>query len=135
MALGTDGYINNFFEVMRGTFLIHKAFNENPEIMPAETVFTMATENGGRALRNWKTGVLKAGYKADIITIEPSLPTPLNEHNIFDQIILYCNPANVKEVFVNGRLLKKEGRLLDFDEQAIRKEVQEQALRLWEEIR
>ncbi len=135
VALGTDGYINNFFEVMRGAFLIHKAFSENPEVMPAETVFTMATEFGGRALRKWKTGVLKAGYKADIITIEPALPTPLNADNIYDQLILYCNPVNVKEVFVNGRLLKKGGRLPDFDEQAVRKDVQEQALRLWEDIR
>jgi cytosine/adenosine deaminase-related metal-dependent hydrolase len=142
VGLGTDGYINNFFEVMRGAFLIHKAAGENPEIMPAETVFTMATENGGKALRTaletgsgtLKTGVLEKGYLADIITIDPDLPTPLNENNIFDQLILYCNPPDVKEVFVGGRALKKDGQLLDFDQEAVRKEVENQAIRLWEEI-
>ena len=33
VGLGTDGYINNFFEVMRGAFLIHKADRKDPQIM------------------------------------------------------------------------------------------------------
>ncbi|GAI16074.1 unnamed protein product, partial [marine sediment metagenome] len=49
-GLGTDGFINNFFEVMRGAFLIHKAYHQNPMIMPAKDVYKMATNGGAKAL-------------------------------------------------------------------------------------
>jgi len=132
VGLGTDGYINNFFEVMRGAFLLHKANLENPEIMPAETVFTMATSHGASAMRMEKAGKLEVGFPADIITIKPELPTPLNKNNIFTQLVLYCNPQNVMNVFVDGRQLKAEGNLIDTNMKDEYKAVKEQAARLWE---
>ena len=133
VALGTDGYINNFFEVMRGAFLLHKANLENPEIMPAETVFKMATSYGASAMRMEKAGKLEKGSPADIITIKPQLPTPLNKENIFTQLVLYCNPENVMNVFVNGRQLKANGSLVDSNMKDENKAVEEQAARLWKE--
>ncbi|MCF6335563.1 MAG: amidohydrolase family protein [Spirochaetales bacterium] len=132
VGLGTDGYINNFFEVMRGAFLLHKANLENPEIMPAETVFKMATSYGASAMRMEKAGKLEKGSPADIITIKPELPTPLNRENIFTQLVLYCNPNNVKNVFVNGRQLKANGSLVDTNMKDEYKAVKVQAERLWE---
>ena len=132
VGLGTDGYINNFFEVMRGAFLLHKANLENPEIMPAETVFKMATSYGASAMRMEKAGKLEKGSPADIITIKPELPTPLNRENIFTQLVLYCNPGNVMNVFVNGRQLKADGNLVDTNMKDEYAAVKEQAARLWE---
>jgi 5-methylthioadenosine/S-adenosylhomocysteine deaminase len=54
--LGSDGYINDFFEVMRGAFLIHKAYHQNPQVMPAHDVWYLATEGGARALGWEKSG-------------------------------------------------------------------------------
>lgn len=133
VALGTDGYINNFFEVMRGAFLLHKANLENPEIMPAETVFRMATRHGASAMRMEKAGKLEKGSPADIITIRPELPTPLNKKNIFTQLVLYCNPENVINVFINGRQLKANGYLVDTNMKKEYEAVKAQAERLWED--
>jgi 5-methylthioadenosine/S-adenosylhomocysteine deaminase len=135
VALGTDGYINNFFEVMRGAFLLHKADRENPEIMPGKTVFDMATRGGAKALRITGNGILKKGNPADFITIKPSLPTPINLENIFTQLVLYFNPVNVKNVFVNGRQLKSDGALVDINMENEYKAVKVQASRLWENIK
>jgi len=132
VALGTDGYINNFFEVMRGAFLLHKANLENPEIMPAETVFKMATVYGASAMRLGNSGTLEKGNSADIITIKPELPTPLNKENIFTQLVLYCNPENVKNVFVHGRRLKADGALTGTDMKDEYDAVRIQTARLWE---
>ena len=132
VGLGTDGYINNFFEVMRGAFLLHKANLENPEIMPASTVFNMATSHGAAGMRMEKGGILEKGSPADIITIKPQLPTPLNKENIFTQLVLYCNPENVMNVFVNGRQLKANGSLVDTNMKDEYKAVKVQAERLWE---
>ena len=131
VALGTDGYINNFFEVMRGAFLLHKANLENPEIMPAETVYKMATSYGASAMRMKYGGKLKKGSPADIITIKPELPTPLNKENIFTQLVLYCNPENVLNVFINGRQLKANGTLIDANLKDEYAAVKIQAARLW----
>jgi len=132
VGLGTDGYISNFFEVMRGAFLLHKANLENPEVMPAETVFNMATSHGASAVRMPKAGRLEIGSPADIITIKPELPTSLNKENIFTQLVLYCNPQNVMNVFVNGRQLKADGALVDTNMKDEYKAVKLQAERLWE---
>lgn len=133
VSLGTDGYINNFFEVMRGAFLLHKANLENPEIMPAETVFKMATCYGASALRMRKGGELKKGSPADIITIKPELPTPINKENIFTQLVLYCNPNNVMNVFINGRQLKTDGSLVDTNLEDEYQAVKAHSARLWQD--
>lgn len=131
VGLGTDGYINNFFEVMRGAFLIHKAYNQDPQIMPAKDVYKMATSMGAEAMGLKKAGLLKEGYLADLITIDMDTPTPINEHNVYDQLILFRNPDNVMDVMVNGSFLKRNGKLLTLDEEGIREELQEAADNFW----
>ncbi len=131
VALGTDGYINNFFEVMRGAFLLHKANLENPEVMPAEIVYKMATQNGASALGLKEQGILKQGAPADFITIKPKLPTPLNRDNLFSQLVLGCNPESVENVYVAGKVLKKDGKLKDADLESEYESVRVEAERLW----
>ncbi len=145
VGLGTDGYINNFFEAMRGAFLMHKAHRENPEVMPAKTVYELATvngnalfyrdgddvENNGKRIGNLGIGTLAPGYKADIIMIDAHFPTPVNSSNIFDQIILYRNPEHVSKVYIDGVLIKDKGLLLGHDVEEAYKETHRQAERLW----
>ncbi len=131
-GLGTDGYINNFFEVMRGAFLIHKAHRQNPESMPAETVYRMATSQGAAAAGFPNTGLIRAGHEADLITIKLDTPTPINRRNVYDQLVLFRNPQDVSEVMVHGRLLKAEGKLLTLDEAAVKQELREAAAQFWQ---
>jgi cytosine/adenosine deaminase-related metal-dependent hydrolase len=109
MGLGTDGFINNFFEVMRAAFLIHKGKLATPEVMSARQVWKMATQEGGKALYgpSSRVGVLDKGYFADyqIVSIE-DIPTRVTELNIFDHLILFRNPEHVVEVFVGGKRVK-----------------------------
>ena len=135
VGLGTDGYINNFFEAMRAAFLIHKAKHENPEVMPAQEVYKMATENGAKALHLNQSGTIKKENYADIITINTDTLTPINKSNIFEQLILYRNPENVTDVFINGKQLKKDGELTNLNLDQIKMDVNEQAKRLWKEIK
>ena len=131
VALGSDGYINNFFEVMRGAFLLQKAFLQDPSVMPAKDVFDMATWRGAEALGRREIGRLEAGCLADLITIDLDTPTPVNERNIYDQLVLYRNPEHVSEVMVNGRLLKRSHQLLTVDEAGARAALRERAAAFW----
>lgn len=131
VGLGTDGYINNFFEVMRAAFLLHKANQQNPQVMPAETVYKMATSEGAKAIGMADTGELKVGNLADIITLDIDTPTPINAHNIYDQIILFSNPQNIKHVICNGKWLKKDGKVLTINRECAKVKLREQTENFW----
>jgi Cytosine deaminase and related metal-dependent hydrolases len=135
LGLGSDGYIDNFFEVMRGAFLIHKAAGLDPRLMPASLVYFLATEGGARTLNLEKVGRIEAGWKADLQLIAADFPTPEGEWNLYDQLILYRNPEHVRMVMVDGRILLKDGQMgTDYDPQA-RLSLHAQAERLWRSAR
>jgi cytosine/adenosine deaminase-related metal-dependent hydrolase len=131
VGLGSDGYINDFFEVMRGAFLIHKAHQQNPQIMPAHSVWHMATEGGAQSIGLEKVGRLEVGWVADVQIINANVPTPIAEHNLYDQLLLWRNHSHVRNVMVAGRWRVANGQVLDADLGAIGARLKENAHRLW----
>ncbi len=135
LGLGSDSYIDNFFEIMRGAFLIHKANGLDPRLMPASLVYYLATEGGARTLNLEQVGRIEAGWKADIQLIAADFPTPAGEWNLYDQLILYRNPEHIRLVMVDGRILLQDGQLkTNFDPHAHRA-LHAQAERLWQAVR
>lgn len=132
VGLGSDGYIHDFFEVMRGAFLIHKAKHQNPEVMPANLVWYLATEGGAKALDFEKVGRIETGWQADLQLIKADVPTPVHAHNIFEQLLLYRNAENVSGVLVAGEIKVKDGEVLDADWDKLHAGTREAAERLWE---
>lgn len=135
LGLGSDGYINDFFEVMRGAFLIHKANHQNPQVMPAHEIWYLATEGGAQAIGMEKVGRIEVGWAADLQLIDSIFPTPTAEHNLYDQLVLWRNHTHVKDVMVAGRWLVRNGVLMDTDLTALRARVHENAERLWAKAR
>ena len=132
LGLGSDSYIDNFFEVMRGAFLIHKAKGLDPRLMPASLVYHLATEGGARTLGLDSVGRIEAGWKADLQLISTDFPTPAGAWNLYDQLILYRNPGDVQSVMVNGRFLLREGVLLTDHDPHARQALHAQSKRLWQ---
>jgi len=135
VGLGTDGYIDDFFEVMRGAFLIHKAHKQNPQVMPASLVWFLATEGGARALDLDKVGRIEKGWKADLQLISTDVPTPLEAHNLYDQLLLYRSAKDVQAVWVNGELKVHNGEVLGADWETLHAHTREAASRLWAKAR
>ena len=102
VALGTDGYINDFFEVMRGAFLMHKSVEEDASVMPANLVFRMATEHGAYVLGLQNSGKIAVGNKADIIVMEDEFKTPVTLDNIFDQIVVQGKKEFISNVYIKS---------------------------------
>lgn len=132
LGLGSDSYIDDFFSVMRGAFLIHKAAQQDPRVMPAGLVWHLATEAGARALGLEKIGRIEIGWQADLQLIHPCTPTPIETWNLYDQLVLYCSRFDVEAAWVAGRPLLLKRELPGMDEQALRCHVGEQARRLWQ---
>jgi 5-methylthioadenosine/S-adenosylhomocysteine deaminase len=133
IGLGTDGYITDFFEVMRGAFLIHKAHHQNPQVMPAGLVWYLATEGGAKAIGLEKVGRLSIGWQADLQLFKPNLPTPILEHNLFDQTLLYCHQTDVTGTIVAGQTLMRDRIIPGLDENRLNISTQESAKSLWKQ--
>lgn len=131
VGLGSDGYIDDFFEVMRGAFLIHKANHQNPQVMPAHLVWYLATEGGAKALNFEKVGRIETGWQADMTLINADLPTPVEEHNLYEQMLLYRNTEHVSGALVAGEVKVKNGEVLNADWNELHAHTREAATRLW----
>jgi cytosine/adenosine deaminase-related metal-dependent hydrolase len=132
VGLGSDGYITDMFEVMRGAFLIHKAHRQDPRVMPASVVWRLATEGGAQALGLEKVGRLAEGWQADLQLIDSTLPTPVEPWNLYDQLLLHRSRRDVRDVMVAGEWRVRDGVVLGADEAVLRGRAHAAARRLWE---
>ena len=133
ISLGSDGYINDMFEVMRGAFLIHKARLQDTGTMMADQVFEMATLQGAKALGLDNVGALEPGFVADLQLIDANFPTPLSEENLIEQVILHRSGNHVDSVMIDGVWKLKNGEILGVDLEKQRESIHRQAKRLWGE--
>lgn len=132
VGLGSDGYLNDMFQVMRGAFLIHKGRLCDPQVMPARTVVAMATSGGARALGlDHLVGRLAPGCAADLQLVSLSLPTAPAAHNLYDQLVLWRSGSDVTDVMVDGIWRVRDRELVGVDLDRLRSRVREQAERLW----
>lgn len=132
VGLGTNGFINDMFAVMRGAALLHKAQQCDPQVMPAAQVLYLATEGGARAIGLERVGRLAPGWAADLQALDAEVPSPLTAHNLYDQVVYWRNQAHVRDVMVAGVWRVRDGQLLAADPAALRARVHAEAARLWQ---
>jgi hypothetical protein len=64
--------------------------------------------------------------------IKPTLPTPLETHNLFDQLLLYQNASQVDAVLVAGEVKVRNGEVLTADWDLLQAHTQQAAAQLWQ---
>jgi 5-methylthioadenosine/S-adenosylhomocysteine deaminase len=137
VGLGNDGYVFDMFENMRTAFLLHRLCSKDPNAIDMYDVLEMATTNGAKLYGMEKdVGSIEVGKKADIILIKPNvLPTPLTSDTAVGHIINTVDADDVEHVFVEGRQIVRNKRLVTFDEQQAQKISQTAAANLWKRLR
>jgi 5-methylthioadenosine/S-adenosylhomocysteine deaminase len=133
VGIGTDGPASNndldHFEEMRLAALLAKGSTRDPVVLPARTAMAMATLEGARALHIGNlTGSLEPGKRADVMVLNMAAlhNTPeyyqlsRNPNSIYTQIVYASHSADVRDVWVNGRCLMRDRKLLTLDEADIR---------------
>jgi hypothetical protein len=108
MALG--GSCNIIKEILTAA-LLFKGLNYNSATMDAKTVFSMASKNAGTAL-NLKSGILSERRPADFIVVSfnSAHMSPVYDH--LSHLIYVAEPTDISHLFVNGRELMGERRIL-----------------------
>ncbi|MGH8504338.1 MAG: TRZ/ATZ family hydrolase [Stenotrophobium sp.] len=130
LALGTDGAASNndldMLGEMRSAALLAKGVAGDARALPAAQALHMATLAGARALGlERETGSLVAGKSADFIAVNLDSPGTQPVYNVLSQLVYAANRDQVSDVFVAGRALMRERRLLTLDEPAILARAQE----------
>ena len=131
IGLGTDGYVNDMYEVMRGAFWLQKARLLDPSATPAHDVLHMATEGGAKALGIDRLGRLEPGWKADLQIVKLDLPTPIDPTTFADQLVLWRSGHHVRDVMVAGKWRVRNGEVLGIDVERSGARIREEASRLW----
>lgn len=134
----------SMFGLMRATLQVQRALDNEEAIeagalldefkIDAEDVVRFATIEGARAnALDHKVGSLTPGKEADLILVRTDdlAMTPLN--HVAGQLVMNAHPGLVDTVFVAGRLVKRNGRLLHIDVNRLRRLAIESRDRLYEE--
>ncbi len=135
MGFGTDGQGSsntlNIWEQMRMGALFLKYYYKDPTNFTLKEMIKMATKDGAEVLGLKELGDIKEGYKADLITISFSSPSLLPEADPRAHIIYSIQNRDIKDVMVNGKFLKRDGLLVGFDFELIKREIETRKERLF----
>lgn len=111
----------DMFATMKLVLDVEHARFENNEL-PAHRVLQMATIDGARDLGiDDRVGSLTPGKRADIILVRTDHinMSTLPAADWARLLVQHAHPGNVDTVVVDGRILKRDGRLVALDEQQI----------------
>ena len=121
MGLGTDGVAgsNNDHDLMEEMDLaakLQKVITGDPQALPAEQAFAMATITGARALRlDNLIGSLEKNKRADMIAVSLAEPHAVPIYNVYSQLVYALKGSDVTDVMVNGRPIVRDRKMLTVD--------------------
>ncbi|KAI8945053.1 amidohydrolase [Xylaria longipes] len=79
--------------------------------MSVNQAFLLATRQGALALRRPDLGVIKVGAKADLVVFDGRTPSLLGWADPVAAVILHANVGDIEHVLINGKFLKRDGKL------------------------
>jgi 5-methylthioadenosine/S-adenosylhomocysteine deaminase len=121
MGLGTDGVAgsNNDVDMMEEMDLaakLQKVSTGDPQALPAEQAFAMATIIGARALRmDNLIGSIEKGKRADLIAVRLDAPHAVPMYNVYSQLVYALKASDVSDVMVNGKMIVRDRKMLTVD--------------------
>ncbi len=127
VALGSDGAAsNNTYDILESArllALLEKLRTGNARVMPIGTVLELATVAGAQALHWEGIGVLQPGARADLALIQYATAHIQPVHNPAAALLYSSQPADVRTVIVDGRILMRDRVLLTIDKPRVLREV------------
>ncbi len=139
LGLGTDSVASNntldmFEEIKMGT-LMQRGYAADPAVIAGADLFRMATAGGAAALDPTISGMLAVGEQADLVLLDVTGTTAVPFTDAGSYVAYAARGTDVTDVFVGGRQLVKDRRVIVIDEPAARADVAERAARILGELR
>ncbi len=119
VAIGTDGSASNnnlnMLEEIKFFSLIHKGHTLDPTVITPAEALRAATGNGALSQGRTDSGIIKEGYKADLIVLKTDEPYMKPLHNITNNVVYSAVGTDVCLTMSNGKVLYKDGLYLTID--------------------
>lgn len=134
VGLATDGSASNdighmLAEARVGTLAVRV---NGPAAMSARETLRVATRGSAACLGRDDIGSLEPGKRADVALVSVNGLRFAGAEADFVAALIYCAPPRVKHLFVEGREVVRDGRLVRADEEEISAEGRRVALRVLE---
>ena len=124
----------DMFSIMRTAFTLQRAMiNERalggeqklPPLVTCRDVIEFATINGARVAHlDGKVGTLTPGKEADIILLATERINTFPMNNVPGAIVTLMDTSNVEHVFVAGKIMKWQGKLVGVDLSQLRRQIE-----------
>jgi len=124
VGLGTDAACCNngmdLFDEMKIAGLLNKVATDDPAALPALDILRAATSEAARALGiDHLVGTLEPGKRADVIAVRTRGAHLRPWHDPVANLVYAARGSDVTAVFVDGRPLLRERRLVELDAERI----------------
>jgi 5-methylthioadenosine/S-adenosylhomocysteine deaminase len=135
VGLGTDGAASNndldMWEEMRLAAFLQKIDRMDPEALSAQTVLTMATSGGAKAIgMRDQIGALSVGMKADLIQVSFDDVHFVPTYDVISHLVYVADEQDVATVIVDGKVLLRDNKLITIDTERVAREARELAGRI-----
>ncbi len=127
IGIGTDSAAsNNGLDIMREMYLaaiLPKGIQNRADIITPQDIYKMATVNGYKAQGRNDCGVIKEGYKADLIVLDLDKPNMYPDFDVLNNLVYSANKSDVVLTMVDGKVLYKNGEFTTIDVEKMGAEV------------
>lgn len=134
VSLGSDHASSGTVDLVQEMRLCacgYKEIRMNPRLVPPEQVVEMATLNGARgAGLADRIGSIEVGKAADFVLFDATAPAWQPLYNPISNLVYSATGSTVKDVFVAGEHLVRDGRVLTVDQAALYRQVRAAAERI-----
>jgi len=133
-TIGTDIPPYDVIREARWTAILCKCVKYDSYVGTAGDVYNSLTLSGAKALKRPDLGRIAPGAKADIaiINLKSLHMSPVRDP--IKNLIYYGHTTDVDTVFVDGKKLVEDGKLIGLDEEKLIDQVQHAATHLFERI-
>ena len=129
VGLGSNALGQDMFETMKTAGWVARTLDGRPDALPVNLALEMGTIRNAQILGlDTHVGSLEIGKKADIITVNLNTPHHAPCLNVISALVNCTSGGDVADVIVDGKLVIKDGNILDLDEQSIIGEAYDRAL-------
>ena len=119
VAIGTDSAAsNNSLDMLREMYLaaiLPKGINNKADIITPKQILKMATRNGALAQGREDCGLVKEGFKADVIVLDLNKPNMYPDFDVINNIVYSANSSDVLLTMVDGEVLYRNGEFKYID--------------------
>ncbi len=131
VALGTDGVASNnnlnLWEEIKLMPMLQKGVTLDPTVVSPAQTFAAATVVGAKALGYTDLGLLKPGYRADLVLLDLNVPHMTPATDLEANLIYAAQGGDVRLTMVDGRVLYQDGQYATLDRDSLLRSAREGA--------